>query len=264
MKSGFNKISYLLPLIFLLNCTADRQPESSTSDSNLEIEITTADSIQIFGDLYMVDDGAPFILLFHQGGSNARAEYGGEIIPTLKENGYNVLSIDQRRGGQTYGSYNRTVEQFSLNRFSYCDAYPDLEAAMNYLVDHKLLQSELIVWGSSYSGTLAIQLAAKNQDKISGVLAFSPASGGPMAPCKPDEYFEQLNIPLLVLRPSGEMEIESVQEQFSLVESSGHQTYVADPGVHGSSLLVESRVGEETNEHWDIVLNFINSVLDEE
>lgn len=263
MKFGLKKFTYLLSLIFLINCSAEKQSESSSSYSKEEIEITTADSIKVFGDIFIVDESAPFILLFHQGGSNARAEYGNEIIPELLENGFNILSIDQRRGGQTYGSYNRTVGQFSINRFSYCDAYPDLEAAMNYLIKQRRLQNKLIVWGSSYSASLAIQLAAKNQDKVSGVLAFSPASGGPMAPCKPDEYFEQLTIPLLVLRPSGEMEIESVQQQFQLVESSGHQTYVADPGVHGSSMLVKSRVEAETEESWNSVLEFINSVIDE-
>ncbi len=264
MKFGLIKLTYLASLIFFVNCSIEKQSEDLSSYSKEEIEITTADSIEIFGDLYVFDENAPFILLFHQGGSNARAEYGSEIIPTLKEYGYNILAIDQRQGGQIYGSYNRTLEQFSLESFSYCDAYPDLEAALNYLVNQELIQSKLIVWGSSYSGTLAIQLAAKNQDKISGVLAFSPASGGPMEACLPNEFFDQVSMPLLVLRPTAEVEFESVQTQTEFIESAGHQIFIANPGVHGSSMLVSSRVGAETNENWDAVLNFINLVINEE
>ncbi|MBO6525278.1 MAG: alpha/beta hydrolase [Balneolaceae bacterium] len=230
---------------------------------NYDFTLTTVDSVQIFGDEYMTSSDAPTIILFHQGGSNARGEYGS-IIPRLVDEGFNVITVDQRRGGQTYGSYNRTVENIEINEYSYCDAYEDLTSTLDYVISNESLTGEVIVWGSSYSASLAIQLAAKNQDKISGALAFSPASGGPMASCKPDEYLEVLELPLLVLRPTGEMEIESVQRQFELVESFGHQTYVADPGVHGSSMLVQSRTGAEAGESWNTVLEFINSILNEQ
>ncbi|MGN8226330.1 alpha/beta hydrolase family protein [Gracilimonas sp. BCB1] len=197
------------------------------------------------------------ILLFHQGGSNSRAEYN-PIIPKLHKEGYNILAIDQRLGGQTYGMYNRTIAKFKTNPHTYCDAYKDLEAALNYVKSSSQFSGDIIAWGSSYSGTLAIQLGAKNDSLIKGVIAFSPASGGPMAPCKPDEYLKNMEMPVLVVRPKSEAEIESVKDQLRIVNESGHQFYLAENGVHGSSLLVQKRVGHDVEESWNVILDFIS------
>ncbi|NER15024.1 hypothetical protein GWK08_16330 [Leptobacterium flavescens] len=243
-------------LCILVSCKQAEPEKQSKEESSTEISFYTADSLKIAGDLYGSDKEAPVIMLFHQGGSNARGEYNS-IIPVLLEDGFNVLAIDQRRGGQTYGSYNRTVANISINNYGYCDAYPDLEAALSFIEGSGYTGSK-IVWGSSYSGTLVIKLAHENQDKISGVLAFSPASGGPLKDCRPDAYFESLKTPLLLLRPPGEMEIESVKAQFDLANQHGHQTYAAENGVHGSSMLVEERVGNTVEDNWDIVRSFLN------
>lgn len=242
-------------IILTWGCTQKSDPQN-----DYDFKLVTPDSVTIYGDTYISDPGAATVVLFHQGGSNSRAEYG-PIIPRLRDQGYNVVTVDQRRGGQTYGSYNRTVEKLEINPYSYCDAYPDLESTLDYVISSNLISGEIIVWGSSYSGTLVIQLAAKNQDKVSGVLAFSPASGGPMADCRPDEYFEDLEIPLLLLRPGSEMEFESVQAQFALAEEAEHQGYVAENGVHGSSMLVQSRVEGSVEAHWAKVLGFISDSM---
>ncbi len=248
---------FLIPflLITAIGCTQKSDPQKDYG-----FELVTPDSVTIYGDTYISDPGAATVVLFHQGGSNSRAEYG-PIIPTLRDQGYNVVTVDQRRGGQTYGSYNRTVEKLEINPYSYCDAYPDLESTLDYVISSNMISGDIIVWGSSYSGTLVIQLAAKNQDRLSGVLAFSPASGGPMADCKPDEYFEDLEIPLLLLRPGSEMEFESVQAQFALAEEAGHEGYVSENGVHGASMLVESRVEGSVEAHWTKVLEFISDSI---
>jgi len=174
-------------------------------ESNIvrEISFYTPDSIKIFGDLYELDKKGSTILLFHQGGSNAKGEYAS-IIPKLIEKEFNVLAIDQRMGGQAYGSYNRTLANIPTNSFGdgygYCDAYNNIESALNFIIESDFTGNK-ILWGSSYSASLAIQLANNRQDDIKGVLAFSPASGGPMKECRPDEYFVSLEVPLLLLRP---------------------------------------------------------------
>lgn len=63
---------------------------------------------------------------------------------------------------------------------------------------------------------------------------------------------------LLLLRPAGEMKIESVQNQFNLAKQYKHQTYIAENGVHGSSMLVKERVKNNVDENWKIVLSFLN------
>jgi len=257
------ELLFLLAGITLISCSSQKTSHDVSDISNLnEISFLTADSITVYGDLLFKDPAYPTILLFHQGGSNARAEYTPIIIKLLNElPELNILAIDQRSGGQTFGSYNRTVFHLSpYKNHPMCDAYSDLEAALNYMAKQDV-SGPVIVWGSSYSGSLAIQLAAKNEDTISAVLAFSPASGGPMANCKPDDYFEDMNTPLLVLRPEQELQIESVQKQFELLEQHGHETYVAQNGVHGSSMLVSQRTGNPADLNWNTILNFINKIV---
>lgn len=227
-----------------------------------EISFMTSDSIKIYGDLYELDKTSPVILLFHQAGSNGRAEYN-PIIPKLTEKGFNVLAIDQRMGGQTYGNYNRTLTNISDhsygNPYTYCDAYNNLEGALDFVITSNFTGNK-ILWGSSYSASLVIQLANNKQDEVQGVLAFSPASGGPMKNCLADPYFETLKVPLLLLRPSSEMKNENVKAQFKLAKENGHQTYIAQNGVHGSSMLVKERVGADVSETWKVVFSFLEKI----
>ena len=221
------------------------------------ISFKASDGVKVYGEFIKVDNSHPTILLFHQGGSNSRGEYN-PIVPRLVEEDYNVLAIDQRQGGQVFGSYNRTVAELT-DDFSFCEAYVDLEAALNFVSKQGFLKN-IILWGSSYSGSLAVKLASEQGEKVSGVLAFSPASGGPMAECKADLYLDDLNVPLLLLRPTQELEIESSKLQFESAREKGFQVYEAKVGTHGSSMLVEERVGGDTEENWQIVLSFLNFI----
>ncbi len=236
--------------------------KSSKGTQAKEISFKTEDNIKIVGDLYELDKTSPVILLFHQGGSNARGEYT-PIIPTLLEKGFNILAIDQRVGGQYYGSYNRTLANVPTHGYDdgydYCDAYNNLESALQYVINSGFTGNK-IVWGSSYSGTLAIQLAAKNADKITGVLAFSPAAGNSMKDCAATEYLEAIKVPLFLLRPPHEMERENAKAQFKLANKNGHQTYVAKHGVHGSSMLVKERVGNDVSDTWKVVNEFLEKI----
>ena len=253
---------FLLNIIligFLNSCKQGEKEQEIILKKNetKEIVFYTNDSIKIFGDLYELDKSSPIILLFHQGGSNAKGEYN-LIIPNLVNDGFNVLAIDQRRGGQVYGSYNRTVANIETNNFDYCDAYSDLEGALNFVVASGFSGNK-ILWGSSYSGSLAVKLANEHQDSISGVLAFSPASGGPMKECRANDYFEALKIPLLLLRPQQEMEIESSKNQFQLAQENNHKIFIATHGMHGSSMLVEDRVEQNVDENWEVVKSFLKN-----
>jgi hypothetical protein len=69
---------------------------------------------------------------------------------------------------------------------------------------------------------------------------------------------------VLVLRPIGEMEIPAVRAQFALFAEHGHQTYVADPGVHGSSMLDAARVDGPVDATWQVVLEFLSESLGEQ
>lgn len=251
-------ILYLLSIILISSCNSKTETDSISEISESlgeEVHFYAADSVKVYADLYKQDIKAPTILLFHQGGANVKSEYT-PIIPRLLEEGYNVLAVDQRVGGQLLGSYNRTVADISVNRFNYCDAYPDQEASLNYIKSQNFT-GDIIVWGSSFSASLVIKLAHEHPDEIDAVLAFSPASGEPMAGCEPNDLFETLKTPMLLLRPYNESQIESVRNQIVLADKYGHQTYVANNGRHGSSMLVEERVQAPVKANWKEVLRFL-------
>jgi pimeloyl-ACP methyl ester carboxylesterase len=224
--------------------------------------VRTSDGITVHGDIYMSEGAslsAPLILLFHQGGGDSRGEYG-PLVPTLLDDGYNLVAIDQRSGGERFEGVNRTLAGIGDSSYGYCDALPDLEAALSFARERGF-DGPTAVWGSSYSATLVFRLAVDHPDEIDAVLAFSPASGEPMAGCRPEPYSATITQPVLSLRPASEMEIASVAEQHALFEKHGHQTYVADPGVHGSSMLSEARVGAPVVETWKVVRTFLRNSL---
>ena len=227
----------------------------------VEVQFNGSDGVTIFGDLYESSEGksASVILLFHQGAGDARGEYT-DIAARLVDNGYNVLAIDQRTGGDLFGGVNRMVEASGRDDYNFCDAYPDLEATLRYARTSGF-SGPLAAWGSSYSAALVFQLAVKNKDEVTAILGFSPASGPPMEGCMPSQYVGDLTVPALALRPQKDFEIESVQAQMKEFELYGVRTYVADPGVHGSSMLNATRVGESTEATWQVVLDFLAESL---
>lgn len=253
-------ILVFLSLLILISCKKkalkNEVIESTDKPMVEEVSFFTSDSVKIYADYYFQNKKATNILLFHQGGANVRSEYK-PIIPKLIEEGFNILAVDQRVGGQLLGSYNRTVADIDINRFNYCDAYPDLEASLNYIFTTQN-SGKIILWGSSFSATLAIKLAHNYSDKVAAVLAFSPASGEPMEDCQPNVLFETLKTPMLLLRPSSEAAIESVKNQLAVAQQFGHQTYIAQNGRHGSSMLVEDRVQAPVDANWKIVMDFLN------
>jgi pimeloyl-ACP methyl ester carboxylesterase len=261
----------VLGLIFVLSGCSE--PPNSGQIANIgliqnrePISLTTSDGHKIYGHLHRPDVGVsdsssspdekyPLILAFHQGGSSGEAEYA-PIIPRLLEEGYGVLTIDQRRGGNRFMGDNRTASAFDQDAVSYCEAIEDLEAALTYALSLEDV-GQIIAWGSSYSATLAVELGANHPELISKVLAFSPASGEPMEGCNPLPLAFGLRQPALFLRPESELTFGSVAADMEAYTDMGHQIFIASPGAHGSSMLVNSRVDGETKKTWNTVLDFL-------
>lgn len=238
-------------------CFAAALAQEPIAPPEERVTFKAADGIVVVGDLYMRHaKRAPMILLFHQAGSNAEAEYA-PIIPRLEDHGYNVLAIDQRSGGSRLGGENRTLARLEKKDYHYCDAYPDLEAALQYVIDRGFIGPRF-VWGSSYSAALVIHLGVDHKEDIAGVLAFSPAAGRAMGACDPTEAIEKIEVPVLALRPESEM--GRAKEQFETFKKLGHQTFVAKNGVHGSSMLNPKRVDGSVKETWKVVFEFIDSI----
>ena len=194
------------------------------------------------------------IALFHQGGASAHGEYGF-LVAELMAAGYDVVTADLHGGGDRFGFPNRTAAATpEPEGFGYCDALPEVRAVLESARRWKP-EGSLIGWGSSYSGALILH--ASTEVAMDRVLAFSPASGDPMVGCDANAVADRLAVPVLVLRPRGEAEIESVARQLELFEAAGHATYVATPGVHGSSMLNPFRVGADVDETRNRVFAFL-------
>ncbi len=221
-----------------------------------EVEYTAEDGGKIFADLDLSAKGkdGPLIILFHQAGANGRSEYAN-TAPLFRENGYSTLVVDLRSGGETFGSNNRTVDARGESS-GYCEAMPDVMASLNYATEQGF-KGPVYAAGSSYSAALTIALGNERANALGGVIGFSPASGGPMAACSPNEFAATTKAATLIIRPEREMQVSSVQAQFELFKTNGHSTFIHKGGVHGASTLDEARADGATDPVWKTVLSFL-------
>ncbi len=205
---------------------------------------------------------ASTVMLFHMAGSSATGEYA-EIAPILNGEGYNTLAVDLRSGGGRLGAPNKTASRLGDDQIGYCQAYPDMVAALDW-VKTNAGQGPIIALGSSYSAGLVIKLGSENQQDIAGVLAFSPASGKPMADCRPEPFLEKMRIPFIAFRPDREMAIESVTAQAATFRALGVPYHEIENGRHGSLMLRESQTGTNMDHAWGPVLEFLAGVASAE
>jgi hypothetical protein len=244
----------LLPLV--AGCAV-----SPLSVPTTTITTQTSDGITIFGETYFgeLEATAPLILLFHQGGSNGRSEYA-PLVEQINNSGYRAIAWDQRSGGATFGWGNRTVQNLPEQvDTGFCDAQLDLQAALNFVVENEVADS-VIIWGSSYSAALVFELASNNLDHVSGVIAFSPASGGPLEACRARKWAASIDKPMLVLRPSSEMERPSSVEQERILSAMGAEFLVIENGVHGSSMLVDERTNAPMEDAREQVFSWLSTL----
>lgn len=245
-------------------CAAPERSEGNRPAAALpaagEVSFAASDGAAVWGDLYLSGGGpgAPVLLLFHQGGGDARGEYA-PIVPRLVGEGYHVLAVDLREGGELFGEQNRTLAARGGEGSGYCAAYPDLEGALRFVRDRGLV-GPCVAWGSSFSGALVLRLARDHADDLAAVIAFSPASGEPMAGCSSMDFAGDVRIPALCVRPASEAARDTVRAQLEQFEDWGLRTWVADPGVHGSSSLVAERAGGDVEPTWRVTLAFLADV----
>ena len=207
------------------------------------VAFTTSDGVTVYGDYYAAADAArPVILAFHQAGFN-RLEYR-DIAPRLVKSGFSVLAIDQRSGGNYGGQDNRTAKE-SKAFWTYTDALPDLEAALKW-ARAKHPKAKILAWGSSYSASLAIVLAAGSDD-VAGVLAFSPGEYFDGKPSVRDAA-RKVTVPVFITSRGDKEKViaKLILEAFSSKDKT--QFIPKGTGVHGSSALLQPQ--GKSDEYW--------------
>ena len=239
------------PMIETTRAPLPSEPSVST------VTFPTTDDLTITADLYWTGDAnAPFILLFHQA-DYSRGEYL-EIAPKLNALGYNCLAIDQRSGGVANGVKNETYQAAKSAglQTGYIQAYPDLESALDYVMQ-TYMPSQLIVWGSSYSSSLALILASEHPDEISAVLAFSPGEYFKLDGKLVADYAANITQPAFIT--SAKSEEKSWRGIADQIKSNGSVFFVPEGnGRHGSSALMKQTPNNA--EYWTAVEQFLASL----
>lgn len=234
-------------------------PKEARAISAEPVTLTAADGVKVAGVYTGVEKPKALILLFHQAESG-RDEYA-TIAPRLATWGYASLRIDQRAGGDLFGG-NETARGVGVKpghiatSAEYLAAKPDLEAALAWAETRKL---PVILWGSSYSASLAFLLAAEHPGEVKAVLAFSPG-----------EYFDDAKLvrtaaakvkaPVFVTSAQDGREIDAARDILAAVPGEKEQFVPKQGGVHGSSTLLRPKNPDGAEPAWAAVIAFLQKV----
>ena len=233
-------------------------PASNTDEAVMEteypekIQFVSLDSLPITANSYRVADSLPVIVLCHQARYN-KYEYAG-IAEKLNELGFNCLAIDQRSGGPIADQPNETtLAALEAGKpIEFIDAEQDMIAAVRYASER--YQGSLILWGSSYSSTLALYLAIE-LDEVDAVVSFSP--GNYMEEEKGSLIEKLSNFRKPAFITSSKREAESVTELLAKLTLGEDQIqFIPEgPGHHGSRALWNHQ--SDAEEYWTAINPFL-------
>ncbi|MSR62462.1 MAG: alpha/beta fold hydrolase [Planctomycetes bacterium] len=216
----------------------ERQPEQA--DKNVE-RVTFSrgkKKVPLFMELTLAnpDPKTPLLVLYHQARSS-KGEYR-PIVPHLKELGYNCLAVDLSFGGSCREVKNQAAR--AAPNATALDSSDDILDSLQWAREHHA-QGKLVAWGSSFSASLVLVLAAQHAELVDGVIAFSPgeyfAADGKSASWV-RESVTTLQLPAFVAAARGEERDWS--PIFEAIPAAAKQSFVpTSPGSHGSRALWE-------------------------
>lgn len=217
-----------------------------------KISFPSLDGLTISANLYHNNEHFPIILLCHQARYN-KAEYN-EIAVKLFKKGFNLIAIDQRSGGTLFEQKNQTfAEATKLEKpTSYLDAEQDIEAAIDFA--YNKYNQKIILWGSSYSSTLALYFA-NSSDKIKAAIAFSP--GDYFAKQKGSLKEKLVGFSKPMFATSSSEEAPKLTNMLSEIKWNKNQVQFipTEKGKHGSKALWEDNSDNE--EYWTALNTFL-------
>ncbi|MBL3658382.1 alpha/beta hydrolase [Fulvivirga sediminis] len=224
------------------------------------LHFKSSDGVEMSADFYFVRKRtSPLIILFHQA-DWSRGEYM-EIAPRLNALGYSCLAVDLRSGGSVNDVQNETnINALKASKNTrYVDSYRDMETAVKYARAH-LTKGKIIVWGSSYSSSLALKMAGEMADDVDAVIAFSPG-----------EYFSSQGVgrdyitsgaskitqPVFVT--SGRSEKNNWWGIYVAIPSANKKYYLPEtPGNHGAKALWSEY--QDSDGYWSALSDFLKSI----
>jgi dienelactone hydrolase len=252
----FLTITLLIALFSAYHVKTSTAGEKNHPQQPEKVQFNAADGLPITAHLYHLSEKAPVIVLCHQALFN-KHEYAG-VAERLNSFGFNCLAIDQRSGGPIANYINETnlAAVKAGKGVDFLDAEPDLVAALKY-ADQKY-HTPIVLWGSSYSSTLALYIGAENE-MVNAVVSFSP--GNYLADKRGDlvEKLKDYKRPLFVT--SSKREAPRVTELMKKMQRTPlqRQFIPEDYGHHGSRALWKYQRGGK--EYWDAIEKFLKDFL---
>ena len=238
----------LLSILFSALCILVRAEKK-------ELLIKSANNIKLKADYYKIKSKKPLILLFHQAGYS-RGEYI-ETAKKLNKLGYSCLAIDQRSGNKINGILNESFVQANEMKLgtTYPDAYVDLEATVNYVLNNKLA-TEIILLGSSYSSSLIFILENKFKNYVKGIASFSPGEYFKFKNQSIAHYAAKVSCPVFITSAGNEKHYwEAIYKAIQTKKVSFLPKF---KGLHGSKALWSTSIGNE--KYWQHLIKFLKDI----
>ena len=224
-----------------------------SAEAQLKLTFPSKDGLKLTADWYPVKSDMPIILLCHQDRSS-RGEFS-ETALKLNKFGFNCLALDLRVGDQAKEVRNESaIEAKEYKKPSRLeDAEQDMVAAVDYLFEK--YNRPVIIFGSSYSASLALKIAVENH-KVSAVVAFSPGE------YFTDSLFVRNSIGKL-LKPlfttSSRLEADGVTDLVKDVNSRIKVQYIpSSKGEHGAKVLWSQYPYNQ--EYWISLMSFLDKI----
>lgn len=260
---------FLLLGFVLSSCEHEIKKPVITMDSILaaipdslhkSVDFYASDSLLVRANLYFHSKQLPNIIFCHQAGFN-KFEYDS-IAEAIHLQGYNCLVLDQRSGGTMQDgdhSYPNVTNERAIaanKPTDYISAEQDIRAAIDYLYEMNG-KTPIVLWGSSYSATLALHIGLRNA-RTAGVVAFSPGD------YLKDDSRDFSNVIKNTIKPYW---IASSREEAPAITAildtttldSTHVQFIPTlEGKHGSKALWLNNPGQE--EYWESLWKFLDNV----
>jgi dienelactone hydrolase len=219
------------------------------------VQFTSADGLEITADEYIVEQGRPYILLFHEQGSS-RGEFK-TIARRLCKINYNCLAVDLRNGGSDNFVSNETVKQLREGhaKADVDDIEQDVLAAIDYA--HEKSNLPVILFGSGSNGSLAL-LVALNNANVRAVVALSPGEYF-MPGIKVQDTVAQLKIPVFIT--SSKSEFPYVSELASGIDKEYLTLFEPSQGEGKRGTASLSTTYAQNTEYWIALLVFFKDLM---
>lgn len=219
------------------------------------VRFTAADGLEITADEYIVEQGRPYILLFHEQGSS-RGEFK-TIARRLCKINYNCLAVDLRNGGNDNFVSNETIKQLREGnaKADVQDIEQDVLAAIDYAFEKSNLP--VILFGSGANGSLSL-LVALNNEHTRAVVALSPGEYF-MPGIKVQDTVAQLKKPVFIT--SSKSEFPYVSELASGIDKEYLTLFEPrqGEGMRGTASL--STTYDQNTEYWIALLVFFKDLM---